>query len=160
MKKATSLLTFNTVILFIATLFLLPSCTKKENEDPACLAIFAPDLLRINVVDKTTGSDLFFPTIPRYTVDDITYTIGNEKAKIKPKIDNSTTLGKHFVIPNNSTTASSIKIYILDELKFTIDYTTKKQNDTKCSNYIFDKLTINGSQKEENTQDRIIKLKL
>lgn len=160
MKKLTSFLRPNTVILFIATLFLLPSCTKKENEDPACLAIFMPDLLAINVVDKTTDTDLFFSTTPTYTVDNISYTIGDGTTKVKPKVENSATLGKHFVIPNNSTTASTIKVYILDQLKFTIDYTTKKQNDTKCSNYIFDKLTINTTQKEENVQGRVVKLKL
>lgn len=160
MKKAIPFLRFSPLILFIATLFLVPSCTKKEIENPACLAIFVPDYFQFTIVDKNTGADLFFSSTPSYTVDQIYFTVEGNTGKPKPKVETSVTLGKHFSIPGNGGRTGTIKVYVADELKFTIDYTMKRENNTNCSRDIFDKLTINSNQKEENIQGRVVKLKL
>ena len=159
MKNATFAIRLSAVILVITSLFMVSSCTKEKKDKP-CLAIFAPDLLQFNIVDKNTGADLLFSGTPTYTVDQIYFTINGNINKQKPRVETSTTLGKYLTLPAGAGPTGTIKIYISDELKFTVDYTLKKDENNYCSADIFDKLTINGTQQELNVRGRIVQLKL
>jgi hypothetical protein len=159
MKNTTFPLRLSAVILVITSLFMVSSCTKEERDGP-CLAIFAPDLLQFNIVDKNTGADLLFSGTPTYTVDQIYFTINGNINKQKPRVETSATLSKYLTLPAGAGPTGTIKLYLADELKFTIDYTLKKNENSNCSPDLFDKLTINGTQMEQNVHGRIVQLKL
>lgn len=161
MKPLKTLFKPVTLILWVTSLVFLSSCTKKETEEGPCLAIFAPDQLLFSVVDQNTGADLFFSATPTYTTDQIYAIFGNQTAQVKPKVENPTGPNQHFSFNSiNSDVSGFLKLYIAGQLKFTIIYTMKKENSSNCSRYVFDQLTINGTQTEQNLKDRVIKLKL
>ncbi|MGC4235729.1 MAG: hypothetical protein QM594_22330 [Niabella sp.] len=152
--------TFKFIALCTVILSVFQSCEKRNATGANCLAFIKPDTLRFNVVDKNTGENLFFSSTPSYTADQIYFIIDNMAAHLKPKAEASTKLGKHFMIAVGAWEKSGIiKGFIDDKLEYTINYSMKKDKSSECPAYVFDKITINGNQQEENIKDRVILLK-
>lgn len=161
MKNLKNLCKALTLILGIATLSTISSCSKKDDENKACLAIFMPDKFRFSFINKITGDDLFFSNRPIYTTEQLYAVFDNQTTQLKPKVENLLRPEQHFSLSSETAAKSgTIKLYLDNQLKFTIDYTMKKADPSHCAPYIFDQLLINGTQKEVQLKDRVIQLKL
>jgi len=150
---------FRNGILLVAIFLFIQSCDKKDVEGENCLTAINTDTLRFNVIDNTTSENLFFSSSPRYSVDQIYVLVDDMPTKVKPYVRTSATLGQHFMVGHSGTDGGRIRIYIADNLEFNIDFTKKIDRSSGCPQYFFDKVVINGTQQEENIQNRVITLR-
>lgn len=162
MKRITHILNFKSILLLMIVLPMIQSCDKKDSEGKICLAGLIAERFHFNIVDKSTGENLFFSNTPRYTTDQISYANSDAALFFKPAVETSAILGKHFSILVGSGTENTdiLKIYIADKLAYTIEYTSKLDKSSGCLLSFVDKITINGNQKEENIRGRVILLKM
>ncbi len=152
--------TFKFIALCTVFLPVCQSCEKRNATDANCLAFIKADTLRFNVMDKNTGENLFFSSTPGYTTDQIYFIIDDMAAHLKPKVEVSTGLGKHFMIAVGTGNKSGIiKGFIDDKPEYTIHYLMKEDKSSECPMYVFDKITINGNQQEKNIKGSVILLK-
>jgi hypothetical protein len=151
---------FKRILFVLSIVIIVQSCEKGNTENSNCLAIVVPDILRLNVVNKNTGEDLFFSPSPVYTTNQIHFVIDDMQANVSPKIEASATLGKHFSIEiGGGSKAGYIRAYLADKLAYTIQYTMKEVRTSNCPKYVLDKVIVDGNQVEENINSRVILLK-
>lgn len=124
--------TFKIIALCTVILSVFQSCEKRNATGENCLGFIKPDTFRFNVVDKNTGENLFFSSTPSYTADQIYFIIDDRATHLKPKVEASTELGKHFMIAVGVWDKSGIiKGFINDKAEYTINYLTKEDKSSE-----------------------------
>jgi hypothetical protein len=148
--------------LFLLLAFI--SCSKKEKSN--CLLVPAALILpsfNFQVVDKNTGTDLFFSPSPAYSLNDIKIVFKNHENKldsISPPLKTNTATGSHFmyIIPF-SKIADTCYIKI-KALKTDTVISTIERVKTECSsNDAVIKVQVNKEAAIINSNKTIIVIK-
>jgi hypothetical protein len=157
-------MTNQTKFFFIALLVVLlgSACTKSEPGIIACTLEFRQANMNFNVVDASTGKDLFFSDNPKYTVDQIGFFKTKDKLFKEPRkpqvIGSGTQRYFRMYIDNfapKDTLLMKLPIPGGNETADVFSYTIKTSKEP-CPSSVLDKAKLNGVDVVETNGKLII----
>lgn len=160
MKNIKSILAAFIPLILITACFCFQSCSKRSTDDSNCVGELPQDTLRFNIVDKTTGQDLFFSEVPAYKTSDLYFVIDDMTANIYPEVSTTAESGRCFLLRlGGGKNGGILKTYIAGKLEFTIDYKRKEYKGGDCQRYMLDKLIVNGLEEQSDVRNRVVVFK-
>ncbi|MDB5090796.1 MAG: hypothetical protein JWR09_4790 [Mucilaginibacter sp.] len=133
--------------------FIAISCNKNiEQQQPGCDLVMLATVIPFNVLDASTGQDLFFSSSPRYQTSSLYFFSIKDKTRkdtIRPAVV-ETGAGGVFTIPfNYNVPQDTLLMKVATNPDDVIIYTRKKGTDA-CAAYMLDKVFFNGTQITSN----------
>ncbi|WP_419699579.1 hypothetical protein [Mucilaginibacter sp. NFX135] len=147
-------------------LWIVVSCSKNKNQTkicpPAPVALIL-QVVRFQIVDKTSGQDFFFSPNPPYALTDIKIVFRNSAGKldsVPPPLKEAVPAGSHFVYPVPYTRTLDTCYIKIKNLKTDTMISTVAATKTECSTtYVLNKVQVNNNAPVAYTSGNVILIK-